>query len=120
MLGCSSAGEVTDACRYLDMGEEEKDYGKVIKGYSGLMQGACVYCNHCQPCPAQIDIASVHRYLDIAKLDKANIPPSVRQHYDQLAAHGSDCIACGNCEERCPFGVEVIRNMAEAAQTFGA
>ncbi len=120
MLGCSSAGEVTEACRYLDMGEEEKDYGKVIKGYSGLMRGACVYCNHCQPCPSQIDIASVHRYLDIAKLDKENIPPSVRQHYDQLAAHGSDCIACGNCEERCPFGVEVIRNMAEAAQTFGA
>ena len=120
MLGCSSASEVAEACRYLDMGEEEKDYGKVIQGYSGLMRGACVYCNHCQPCPAQIDIASVHRYLDIAKLDKAHIPPSVRQHYDQLAAHGSDCIACGNCLERCPFGVEVIRNMEEAAQTFGA
>ena len=119
LLGCSSASEVTEACRYLDMGEEEKDYGKVIQGYSGLMRGACVYCNHCQPCPAQIDIASVHRYLDIAKLDKAHIPPSVRQHYDQLAAHGSGCIACGNCQERCPFGVEVIRNMAEAAQTFG-
>ncbi len=120
MLGYSSAREVEEACRYLEMSGEEKDYGKVIQGYTGLMRGACVYCSHCQPCPAGIDIASVHRYLDIARLDKAHIPPSIRQHYDSLTARGSDCIACGNCEERCPFGVEVINNMAEAAQVFGA
>jgi predicted aldo/keto reductase-like oxidoreductase len=35
-----------------------------------------------------------------------------------LTVHGSDCVQCGNCEERCPFGVEVINNMAEAAETF--
>ena len=120
MLGYSSATEVAEACHYLEMSEEEKDYGTVIQGYAGLMRGACVYCSHCQPCPVEIDIASVHRYLDIARLDKAHIPPSVRQHYDSLAARGSVCIACGNCEERCPFGVDVINNMAEAALTFGA
>ena len=118
MLGYSSAAEVAEACRYLQLSDEDKDYARVIQGYNGLMQGACVYCNHCQPCPAGIDIASVHRYLDIAKLDKAHIPPSIRQHYLALAAHASDCIQCGNCEDRCPFGVEVIENMAEAAETF--
>lgn len=118
MLGYSSPAQVAEACRYLQMSEEEKDYSHVIRGYTGLMRGACVYCNHCQPCPAGIDIASVHRYLDIAKIDKARISPSVRQHYMALTVHGSDCVQCGNCEERCPFGVEVINNMAEAAETF--
>ena len=29
------------------------------------------------------------------------------------------CPACGACEERCPFGVEVIQNMEKAAALFG-
>lgn len=120
MLGYSSAQEVEEACRYLKMSEEEKDYTSVIRGKTSLMRGACVYCGHCQPCPVEIDIASVHRYLDIAKLDIANIPPSIQQHYSSLSAQGSDCISCGSCEERCPFGVEIISNMAEAAEVFGS
>ena len=119
MIGASSAREVEEACRYLILSEADKDYGQVIQGYEGLMAGACVYCNHCQPCPAGIDIASVHRYLDIARLDQDHVPPSVRQHYASLAASGADCIQCGSCEERCPFGVEVISNMADAAAMFG-
>ena len=120
MIGASSAREVEEACRYLSLSEEEKDYGQVIQGYEGLMAGACVYCNHCQPCPAGIDIASVHRYLDIARLDLGNVPPSVRQHYATLEAGGGACIQCGSCEERCPFAVEIIDNMAAAAEVFGA
>lgn len=119
MLGFSSVKEVEEACRYLDMTENEKDYGAVIRGSAGLMHGSCVYCNHCQPCPAGIDIASVHRCLDIARLDPSRVPPGVRQRYGALDARGSDCIACGSCEERCPFGVEVIRNMERAAEIFG-
>ena len=83
------------------------------------MQGSCVYCNHCQPCPMTIDIAAVNKYLDIARLDSAQIPPSVRQHYTSLATTGADCIACGECENRCPFGVPVMANMEEAARLFG-
>lgn len=119
MLGYSSAEQIQEALKYLTATEQEKDYQALIQGYTGLMQGACVYCSHCQPCPVQIDIASVHRYLDIAKLDADNVPPSVRQHYASLGAHGGDCIACGQCETRCPFGVEIIRNMSTAMEVFG-
>jgi predicted aldo/keto reductase-like oxidoreductase len=67
----------------------------------------------------EIDIATVNKYLDIARLDKANVPSMVRAHYQGLKATGRDCIGCGSCEERCPFGVPVIRNMSEAAQLLG-
>lgn len=119
LLGLQSAAEVEEACNYLHLSDQEKDYSDIIEGQTGSMQGACVYCSHCQPCPVEIDIASVHRYLDIARLDLDQVPPSVRQHYLSLNAHGQDCIACGSCMERCPFGVEVIDNMAEAARVFG-
>jgi len=82
-------------------------------------RGNCLYCSHCQPCPVDIDIASVIKYLDIARLDKNHVPPSVRAHYQSLNATGKDCVACGSCEARCPFGVEIIQNMAEAELLLG-
>lgn len=119
MLGCKTRSEVLDAVRYLDMSDNELDYSGILGSLRNDFRGNCVYCSHCQPCPAEIDIAAVTKYLDIARLDKANIPPSVRSHYQGLKATGKDCIACGNCEERCPFGVAVIQNMSEAEQLLG-
>jgi Predicted oxidoreductases of the aldo/keto reductase family len=52
-------------------------------------------------------------------LDEANVPPSIRQHYKELGSHGSDCIECGSCEARCPFGVPIMDNMKRAAKIFG-
>ncbi|MBQ6418726.1 MAG: 4Fe-4S binding protein, partial [Synergistaceae bacterium] len=30
-----------------------------------------------------------------------------------------ECIKCGACEKRCPFGVSIRENMSEAARIFG-
>jgi predicted aldo/keto reductase-like oxidoreductase len=123
LVGYSSREEVLEALRYLDLNETEKDYSAVIDKYQGNFKGSCVYCNHCLPCPAGINIADVNKYLDIAVLtdvpDGKNIPPSIKSHYKALEKHGSDCIACGNCEERCPFSVTFIKNMEKAASLFG-
>ena len=119
MLGCQARAEVLDAVRYLNMSDEERDYAGALGSLRNDFWGNCVYCGHCQPCPAEIDIAAVNKYLDIARLDKANVPPMARAHYQSLKATGKDCIACGSCEARCPFGVPVIRNMAEAAELLG-
>ena len=67
----------------------------------------------------EIDIAAVNKYLDIARLDEDNIPPSIRSHYAGLSHSGGDCIACGSCEERCPFGVQVMEHMRQAREVFG-
>ena len=119
LIGCASVEQVSEAVHYLDAGEEEKDYSAIIERFQGNMKGSCVYCNHCLPCPSDINIADLNKYLDIALLDEKNIPPSVASHYRALQHHGSECIACGSCEERCPFAVQVIRNMRKAASLFG-
>jgi len=120
LVGCGTAQQVMEAAGYLDADEEERDYSAVIKDFQGSMKGSCVYCNHCLPCPARIDIACVNKYLDIALLDEMNIPPSVMSHYRSLEHRASECTACGGCEERCPFSVPVIQNMKKAAALFGA
>ena len=119
MLGCKSGAEVREAVRYLETSEEERDYAPILGTLRNDFRGNCVYCSHCQPCPVEIDIAAVNKYLDIARLDEKNVPPSIRSHYAGLAHGGGECIACGSCEKRCPFGVPVIENMAAAARIFG-
>ena len=119
MIGCQSRQHVLDAVRYLTLSEEERDYAPVISSVKRGFKGSCVYCNHCLPCPSDINIAMTHKFLDIAVLDEANVPPSIRQHYKELGSHGSDCIECGSCEARCPFGVPIMDNMKRAAKIFG-
>ena len=130
LLGCKSPQEIHDAVKYINMSEAELDYTDVLisvcgkdnsrsKNRSGTLLGSCVYCNHCQPCSSGIDITSVNKYLDIAKLDTANIAPSIRSHYQSLAHNGSECTKCGNCEKRCPFGVRIIENMGEVEKLLG-
>lgn len=119
MIGCQSAKQVEEAVGYLHTTEIQRDYTDIISKYQGELKGRCVYCNHCQPCPVNIDIAMVSKYLDIAKLDINNIPPSIIQHYESLSTNGSDCIACGNCEKKCPFSVSIMKNMEYAAELLG-
>jgi predicted aldo/keto reductase-like oxidoreductase len=119
LIGCQSRQHVLDAVKYLGLPDEEKDYAPIIDSMKKDFRGSCVYCNHCLPCPSEIDIASVNKYLDIAVLDKNDIPPGTTHHYRELKRHASDCVECGSCEERCPFGVPVIENMQWATKLFG-
>lgn len=119
LVGCQSRAEVEEAVRYLDMSEAQRDYTEALRGFAGRQKPACVYCNHCLPCPAGIDVAAVTKYLDIAALDEAHVPPSIAGHYAALDAHGGDCIQCGSCEGKCPFDVPVMQNMQRAKAAFG-
>jgi len=118
LIGCQDEVQMRDVLRYLEADEEEKDYSSFLFGLESSFVGKCVYCNHCQPCPVEIDIATINKYLDIAKLNEKDVSPSVRSHYRNLAVKGDECIACGNCENRCPFEVPIIENMAKAVEMF--
>lgn len=119
LLGCRTGEEIRAAMRYFEADDAERDYAEVLGTMRNDFKGNCVYCSHCQPCPAGIDIASVNKYLDIAQLDVNSVPPSIRSHYRSLPHGGAECIGCGSCQERCPFGVHVIDNMAAAHKLLG-
>lgn len=119
MLGMQRPWEVDAAMEYWRTSPEERDCTKVL-GTLGAFSasGNCMYCNHCLPCPAGIDIAAANKYLDLVELDKKPAD-SVKQHYLALENTASACLQCGACEERCPFSVEVISRMERAVSVFG-
>ncbi|MBN1579834.1 MAG: aldo/keto reductase [Anaerolineae bacterium] len=111
--GCSNLDHLADALAYCTATEEEKDFAEIVVDFQQYVEGECVYCNHCLPCPAAIDIGQTIRLFEMAQQDT-----DVRAAYEAMPTHASDCTQCGACEKRCPFGVRVMDKMAQAAACF--
>ena len=50
--GIRGLQDMKEALAWLDASPEERDYAVLGTFAPGDAAGACVYCNHCQPCPA--------------------------------------------------------------------
>lgn len=119
LVGYDTPEHVDAAVAYETAAEEERDYASVLaKAPHHAYGGQCTYCGHCAPCPAGIDIAMVNKLYDLASMQE-EVPATVRAHYQALSATAADCIACGGCETRCPFGVPVVERMEKAKNLFG-
>lgn len=119
LAGAHTLEELNKSLAYEAASEEERDYALAFASFPKISwEGHCMYCSHCAPCPKQIDVASVTKFLNLAKA-QGEIPETVREHYAVLPHHAGECIRCGACETRCPFGVGIIENMKAAADLFG-
>lgn len=119
LAGFSVPEQVDDAIAYETADEAALDYASVLAhAPHHAYTGQCTYCGHCAPCPQGINVAMVNKYADLASVHD-EVPPSLMGHYRDLSAHASDCIGCGQCEKRCPFGVEVADKMEKSAALFG-
>lgn len=93
---------------------EERDYSFIGALNAESARGSCVYCNHCQPCPAGLDIGLINKYYDLARMGDV----LARDHYRKLTLKAEDCLHCGHCDSRCPFAVPQSERMAEIAGYF--
>ena len=119
LVGYDTPEHVAAAVAYETASEEEKDYATVLAGAPRHAYfGQCTYCGHCAPCPSGIDIAMVNKLYDLAVMQDV-VPAALKAHYGALSANAEDCIACGGCETRCPFGVPVTERMEKARELFG-
>jgi len=107
--------ELAAALHTLEATDAGRDYSAIISDFGRYEEGECVYCNHCLPCPAVIDIAQINRLVDTAQ---QGISERLRMAYDVLLVKASACTECGACVERCPFGVDVISKMRQAVELF--
>ena len=121
LAGYDTPEHVEQAVAYETAGEAEKDYASVLAcaPRHTFGQGECTYCGHCRPCPVNIDIAMVNKYYDLASM-QADVPASVRAHYEALEHRADQCTGCKGCESRCPFGVKVAERMVKTAELFRA
>jgi len=118
--GFRSVDEVRQAGRYSELTDAQRDYAPFLKDLPRhSYKGKCIYCGHCAPCAVGINIAMVNKFHDLT-LVQGFVPQSVRGHYEALGQTASACIACGQCLPNCPFEVDIIGKMEEAAETFGS
>jgi len=115
LCGAQSTAQVEDLLSFDQKSEEELDYSLISSLTPKEALGKCVYCNHCRPCPAGLDIGLINKYYDLSLAGDI----MAKEHYKNLSRHASDCLHCGHCNKRCPFGVSQSEHMAEIAEYFG-
>ncbi len=119
MAGCRSMDDILAAAAYEQTSGQERDYANAFAKMKKVSwQGHCMYCGHCAPCSAGISVAEVTKFLNLCRA-QGMMPETVREHYKVLKAHAGDCLECGACMSRCPFGVDIIGNMCKAKEVFG-
>ncbi|HIT31836.1 MAG TPA: aldo/keto reductase [Candidatus Enterenecus stercoripullorum] len=112
--GVRSREDVRRILGYLDASPQARDYSVISTLTPADMEGTCVYCNHCQPCPAGLDIGLINKYYDLTLAGDS----LAADHYHGLSVHADACIACGHCNRRCPFHVDQVSRMGEIARYF--
>lgn len=113
--GPGNVAELKEILTYFDRTDKERDYSAISAMTPDESMGKCVYCKHCHPCPAGLDIGLINKYYDLALQGD----PMAGDHYLTLEKKASDCIHCGHCDHRCPFKVAQMERMDEIKSYFG-
>ncbi len=113
--GPGSVAELEDILGYFDTPAEERDYAVISALVPDASRGSCVYCKHCHPCPAGLDIGLINKYYDLSRLGDV----LAKEHYLTLGKTAADCVQCGHCNSRCPFHVDQMARMREIKAYFG-
>ncbi len=112
--GVRNMEDLKTVLRYVDATAEEKDYSVIGEFTPRDATGVCVYCNHCQPCPMDLDVGLINKYYDLALVGDE----MAKGHYWKLPVRADACVKCGHCESRCPFHVKQESRMEEIAAYF--
>lgn len=115
---CSSSKDIMSDILYCTANDKTRNFSHIFADNPRIAASRrCMYCSHCRPCASNIDIPKVTKYLDLALMDE-DVPESVMRHYKELEFNAMDCLMCGSCERKCPFGVHVMDNMMRAQRVF--
>ena len=90
---------------------------KIAKIRDSLGTNFCRRCNYCAPCTAGINISAV--FLFEGYYSRYDLKDWAKARYSLLEKTASDCIACGVCEERCPYNLPIRNMLKKSAELFG-
>ncbi|MBD3207187.1 aldo/keto reductase [Candidatus Bathyarchaeota archaeon] len=96
-----------------------KLYDEVREAYNRLGFVGCTACQYCMPCPAGLDIPTILGYYNEYYMSGGD--PGVKERYwEEISPekHSEYCIACGECEEKCPQELPIRKLMNENNRLF--
>lgn len=72
----------------------------------------CRRCGYCAPCAVGIDIPSVFTQVNYVR--KYGLSDWPRGRYANFPHRADECVGCGLCESRCPYGLPIREMLARA------
>jgi predicted aldo/keto reductase-like oxidoreductase len=85
---------------------------RVTKAFRGAMPVPCTQCQYCMPCPHGIDIPTNFKvFNDFSAYQDHGYARALYARFLGESARSSACIACGECEERCPQKIPIANQM---------
>lgn len=98
--------------------EEATLIDQVAEEYNRLIPYPCTACQYCMPCPQKLEIYKIINYYNDWNVYEQN-PNTAFEYENWMTKHGSDCVGCGACLEKCPQRLNIPEAMGKAAETFG-
>jgi len=99
-----------------EMTEAEKQEMQRLRDELGTQ--FCRRCNYCQPCTAEIPISTIMISPSFFK----RMPPErfFSEMVNTAMEKATECVDCGECEERCPYHLPIREIMYERIQWYNA
>lgn len=113
--GVKDTAELRAALDYVDASVEARDFYRFIEKVRNNGIENCLFCNHCLPCPSNINIGEMIRMVAMAG---DGMETEARKLYSVAEVRASACIGCGSCSERCFFDIDVVSKMKQAVEIF--
>lgn len=116
--GVASAEELREnTLAYLDpspvSGEELREFERIRRELGTVF---CRRCGYCAPCSVGINIPVM--FTLAGYLERYGLAGWARERYAVQGADASDCIGCGACEARCPYGLPISTLMKKISEEF--
>lgn len=84
----------------------------------------CTGCNYCRPCPVGINIPYVFQQMiydkvyGLREVAENGLRDIARK--EGLGAGPAACVGCGQCETKCPQGIQIAARLKEVTQAYAA
>jgi predicted aldo/keto reductase-like oxidoreductase len=100
-------------------------FRKVRKKLEQRIVIPCTGCNYCMPCPHGVSIPECFEYFNRAHMydDREQTQQIYTMFlggfFDGIPSYASLCQQCGECEEKCPQGIPIRKNLKKVAEYMG-
>ena len=101
-------------------GEEWEKLGAAMEEIKKFSELYCTGCKYCQPCPAEINIPRIFEmwtYYNVYGL-KDHARKMMAEYIKKGGKTFSDCLDCGECEEKCPQHLEIRKSLEMVCKTL--
>jgi len=112
---------VRDAAPDSLSGEELARFDQVRALYREMVKVDCTGCAYCMPCPSGVDIPhNFQLYNDYFMFPGREFCSFFYGNLMPAQERASGCVECGDCMDKCPQQIDIIRELKEVHGLFGA